>query len=175
MFKIERSIATAPRKKKERLRAKHSKPILKRFFSWCDAEWPALHEDSPIYDAVRYSRNQREGLCRFLDDGRLPIHNNISEMNLRRQAIGRKNWLFVGSEDGAKSNAAFTSLLASCRMHGVEPWSYLRDILCLIPDWPEHRVLELAPLNWKRTGAGDEPQRLLNDNVYRGITLLEGL
>ena len=115
------------------------------------------------------------GLQRFLDDGRLPIHNNISELNLRRQAIGRKNWLFVGSEDGANSNAAFTSLLASCRMHGVEPWGYLRDLFCLLPDWPAHRLLELSPLRWKETSASVEAQQLLNANVYRAVTLLNGL
>lgn len=174
LFKIERSLATAPRKKKERLRQKHSKPILDRFFSWCDEVWPSLHDDSPIFDAVRYSRNQRTGLQRFLDDGRLPIHNNISELNLRRQAIGRKNWLFVGSEDGAAANVAFTSLLASCRMHDVEPWSYLRDILCLLPDWPAHRLLELSPLHWKATSGLPDVQRALDANVYRRLTLLGG-
>lgn len=171
LFKIERSIATAPRKKKERIRQKHSKPILERFFSWCDEMWPSLLEDAPIYDAVRYSRNQREGLSRFLTDGRLPIHNNISELNLRRQAIGRKNWLFVGSEDGAASNASFTSLLASCQMHSIEPWSYLRDLFCLIPQWPVHRILDLAPLNWKKTAALPDVQQLLDANLYRRLTL----
>lgn len=174
LFKIERSLTTAPRKKRERIRQKHSKPILERFFSWCDDVWPSLHDDSPICDAVRYSRNQRVGLQRFLEDGRLPIHNNISELNLRRQAIGRKNWLFVGSDDGAAANVAFTSLLASCRMHEVEPWSYLRDILCLLPDWPAHRLLELSPLQWKATSALPEVQQLLDGNVYRRVTLLDG-
>ena len=59
--------------------------------------------------------------------------------------IGRKNWLFVGNDDGARANAVYTSLLAICRMLGVEPWSYLRDILGLIPRWPTHRLLELGP------------------------------
>jgi transposase len=62
LFRIERSLKDAPRKKKEKIRAKHSKPIVQAFFSWCDAEWPSLLEDTPIYDAVRYARNQREGL-----------------------------------------------------------------------------------------------------------------
>ena len=144
LFKIERSIATAPRKKRERIRRMHSAPVVERFFSWCDEEWPQLFEDTPIYDGVRYARNQRTGLKRFLDDGRLPLHNNVSERELRRQAVGRKNWIFVGSDDGARANAVFTSLLASCRMLKIEPWAYLRDLLCLLPDWPAHRVLELA-------------------------------
>ena len=91
LFKIERSIATAPRKKREKIRRKHSAPIVERFYSWCDEEWPKLLEDTPIYDGVRYARNQRTGLQRFLDDGRLPLHNNVSERELRRQAVGRKN------------------------------------------------------------------------------------
>jgi hypothetical protein len=171
LFRIERSLQEAPRKKKERIRKKQSKPIVEAFFSWCDAEWPTLLEDTPIYDGVRYARNQREGLSRFLEDGRLPIHNNISEMNLRRQAVGRKNWLFVGSDDGARVNAAFTSLLASCRMLRVEPWSYLRDILCLLPDWPAHRLLELAPAHWTETAARDEVKALLDADPYRALTL----
>jgi hypothetical protein len=171
LFRIERSLQEAPRKKKERIRQKQSKPIVEAFFSWCDAEWPTLLEDTPIYDGVRYARNQREGLSRFLEDGRLPLHNNISEMNLRRQAVGRKNWLFVGSDDGARANAAFTSLLASCRMLHVEPWSYLRDILCLLPDWPAHRLLELAPAHWTTTAASDDVKALLDADPYRSLTL----
>lgn len=173
LFKIERSIATAPRKKRERIRQKRSGPIVERFFSWCDAQGPNLLDDSPISDGVRYARNQREGLRRFLEDGRLPIHNNLSEMNLRRQAVGRKNWLFCGSDDGARVNAVFTSLLASCRMLRVEPWSYLRDLFCLLPSWPAHRALELAPLRWSTTRELDEVQKALAQNHYRALTLPE--
>lgn len=172
LFRIERSIKDAPRKKKEQIRKKHSKPIVEAFFSWCDTEWPSLLEDTPIYDAVRYARNQRQGLSRFLQDGRLPIDNNISELNLRRQAVGRKNWLFVGSDDGARANAVFTSLLASSRMHNLEPWGYLRDILCLLPGWPVHRLLELAPVYWNETSSRDDVKALLQANPYRTLTLV---
>lgn len=172
LFKIERSIATAPRKKRQKIRAKHSAPVVERFFSWCDAAWPKLLEDTPLYDGVRYARNQRVGLKRFLEDGRLPIHNNISERELRRQAVGRKNWTFVGSDDGARSNAAFTSLLASCRMLDIEPWAYLRDLLCLLPNWPAHRILELAPAYWDQTSQSPEVQQTLEADPYRALTLL---
>ena len=86
--------------------------------------------------ALNYANNQREALQRFLEDGRIPIHNNDSERALRRQAVGRKAWLFVGSDDGAFANATFVSLLASCQMHRVEPWGYLRDLFILLPSWP---------------------------------------
>ena len=119
-----------------------------------------------------YARNQRKGLKRFLEDGRLPLHNSVSERELRRQAVGRKNWLFVGSDDGARANAAFTCLLASCRMHGIEPWSYLRDLLCLLPEWPAHRVLKLAPAHWASTSSTEEVRAKLEADPYRQLTLL---
>lgn len=171
LFKVERAIATAPRKKREKIRKKNSAPLVERFFSWCDAQWPDLLEATPIFDGVRYARNQREGLTRFLDDGRLPLDNNISERALRQQAIGRKNWLFVGSDEGGRTNAAFTSLLASCRMHDTEPWAYLRDLFCLLPTWPAHRVIELAPSRWAATAATNEVKAKLAADPFRRLTL----
>ena len=171
LFRIDKKLKNAAPSKRERVRLKHSKPLVEAFFSWCDAEWPELLEGTPIYDGVRYARNQRIGLARFLDDGRLPLDNNVSERNLRRQAVGRKNWIFLGSDDGGRVNAIFTSLLASCRMLGIEPWSYLRDLLCLIPGWPAHRVLELAPVNWTKTSQRDDVQHILGLDPYRVLTL----
>jgi transposase len=172
LFRIERSLADSPRKKKERIRNKHSRPIIERFFDWCDHEASKVLDETPIAVGIRYARNQRKGLSRFLDDGRLPIHNNISELNLRRQAVGRKNWIFLGSDDGGAVNAVFTSLLASCRMLGIEPWSYLRDLFCLLPEWPVHRVLELAPVNWETTRERNDVRKALESNPFRRLTLL---
>ena len=124
-----------------------------------------------MYDGVRYARNQRKGLQRFLHDGRLPLDNNISERELRRQAVGRKNWMFLGSDEGGQVNATFTSLLASCRMLGVEPWACLRDLMCLLPRWPKHQVLELAPVNWTPTVAREDVQAKLAADPYRALTL----
>lgn len=84
-------------------------------------------DQTPISKAIGHARNQREALCRFLSDGRLPIDNNISENALRRQALGRRNWLFVGNDEGGEVNATLATLLASCQMHGIEPLGYLRD------------------------------------------------
>ncbi|MGO9837887.1 MAG: IS66 family transposase [Polyangiaceae bacterium] len=174
LFRIERTLADSPRKKKEQIRAKRSRPVVDAFFSWCDAEAPSVLDDTPIADGIRYARNQRVGLSRFVDDGRLPIHNNMSELALRREAVGRKNWLFVGSDDGGAVNAAFTSLLASCRLCDVEPWAYLRDVFCLLPRWPEHRLLELSPLAWSTIRDCDEIRQLLDANPFRRLTLDNG-
>ncbi len=175
LFRLERGIRKKTRTQKERLRHKHARPVVTRFFSWCDALWdgtegPPLLEDTPMYDAIRYARNQRKGLQRYLTDGRLPIDNNISERALRRQAVGRKNWLFVGSDDGARANAVFTSLIASAHRNDLEPWRYLRDLLCLLPTWPAHRVLELAPAFWAETAERDEVILALEANPFRLAT-----
>lgn len=175
LFRIERTLADSPRKKKEQIREKRSRPVVDAFFSWCDAEASTVLDDTPIASGIRYARNQRIGLSRFLEDGRLPLHNNMSELALRREAIGRKNWLFVGSDDGGAVNATFTSLLASCELCGVEPWSYLRDLLCLLPRWSDHRLLELAPLNWAATAARDDVKALLAANHFRNVTLDTGV
>ncbi len=174
LFRIERSIATAPRKKKERIRKEKSVPIVDLFFEWCDAESLSVLDHTPIAVAIRYARNQRDGLRRFLSDGRLPMHNNVSERELRREAIGRKNWVFLGSEDGAKANTVFVSLLASCQMHGIEPWAYLRDLFCLLPSWPRSRVLELAPAYWNKTLEQKDTQQRLAANPFRAVVLGAG-
>jgi hypothetical protein len=98
----------------------------------------------------------------------------MSELQLRREAVGRKNWLFVGSDDGGAVNATFTSLLASCAMCGVEPWSYLRDLLCLLPEWPKHELLDLAPLSWTKTRERDDVRAALDANRFRKLTLDTG-
>ena len=106
---------------------------------------------------------QRRALLRFLDDARLRLDTNPAELELRKEVVGRKNWLFVGSDDGARWNTITVSLVASCQMHGIEPWAYLRDLLTLLPSWPRTRVLELAPKNWVATMAKAEVQQRLVD------------
>jgi transposase len=173
LFLIERQIDRAPPAERARVRQERSKPIVEKFFTWCDANREAALDGSPLADAIRYATNQREALQRFLADPRLPIHNNLSELHLRRQAVGRKNWLFVGSEDGAEVNTIFVSLLASCAMHRIEPWAYLRDLFCLLPGWPIKKVLELAPVNWPTTLQQPSVQEQLAANIFRRVTLLD--
>jgi hypothetical protein len=103
----------------------------------------------PVHAALGYARNQRIALRRFLDVS-LPVHSNISELNLRRQVLGCRNWLFVGSDDGAAVNTVFVSLLASAPLHNIEPHGYLRDLFCLLRTWPCDRLLKLAPVYWQK-------------------------
>lgn len=171
LFRIERSIAEAPTRKREVVRERESRPVVEKFFAWCDAEAGLVLDETPISKAIGYARNQRVALMRFLDDARLPTHNNWSENALRREVLGRRNWLFLGSDDAGDVNATFVSLLASCRLHEIEPWAYLRDLFCLLPSWPARRVLELAPANWRKTLEQDDAQQRLASNIFRRVTL----
>ena len=171
LFALERSMVSTPAKKRRELRQVRAAPIADAFFAWCAQEAARVLDESPISQAIGYARNQQVALRRFLDDGRLPLHNNISELNLRREVVGRKNWLFVGSDDGAEVNAAFVSLLASCSLHKIEPLGYMRDLFCLLPRWPRHRVLELAPVNWSKTLEQRQAQEALDANVLRRVVL----
>jgi hypothetical protein len=77
----------------------------------------------------------------------------------------------TANDDAGEVNAAFVSLLASCQLHRIEPWGYLRDLFCLMPGWPQQRVLELAPASWRQTGACSHTQQLLDANIYRRASL----
>jgi transposase len=93
--------------RKRRLAAE---PIVHRLYQWIEQERPRLVDESPVAKAMNYLVNQRDALCRFLDDGQLRLDNNLSELALRRQVVGRANWTFCGSDDGAEWNAIATSL-----------------------------------------------------------------
>ena len=171
LFKIERAIAAEPPGKRRAVRQRDSRPVVERFFAWCDAEAERVLDQTPIARGIGYARNQRQALMRFLDDPQLPVHNNASERALRREVVGRKNWLFVGSDEAGDVNAAFVSLLASCQLHRIEPWAYLRDLLVLLPRWPASRVLELAPVNWRKMLEQDDAQQRLAADIFRRASL----
>jgi hypothetical protein len=173
MFLLERQFADKPRKQRERMRKSKVKAIVDRHFELCRKHQDAALDGTPLAAAIRYSLNQEQALRRFLDDGRLPATNNISERQLRRQAVGRKAWLFLGSDDGAEVNTTFSTLIASCHLNDVEPEAYLREVMCLLPDWPASRVLELAPRNWKQTREKPEAQQLIDDNLW--LTVLDAV
>jgi transposase len=171
LFAIERAADRVSAAERLAVRREKSRPIVARFFAWRDELAPTALDETPLAKALGYAKNHRAAFERFLEDGRLPMHNNWSELQLRRQVLGRKNWLFVGSDDAAQVNTIFVSLLASCALHGIEPWTYVRDLLCLLPSWPTSRVLELAPVNWKQTLEQQDTQQRLGANPFRTAIL----
>jgi hypothetical protein len=95
-------------------------------------------------EAIRYALNHREGLLRFLDDGRIELDTNSVERAARPVALGRKNALFAGYDEGAEAWAAITSLIETCKLNGVDPQRYLTDLLTrLVQGWPQSRIDEL--------------------------------
>lgn len=107
----------------------------------------------------------------LLIHGYLQATHNDSERALRQLVIGRRNWLFVGSDDGGHRAATFVSLIASAKLHGIEPYAYLRDLFCLLPGWARNKVIELAPAYFKQTLKREDVQQRLNDNPFRRVTL----
>jgi transposase len=151
LFAIDKATKDLPPSRRTEQRSSRAQPVLDAFRAWLDREELLVLPRSPIAAAIGYARNQWTPLTCFLADGRLRLDNNRSELELRREAVGRKNWLFVGSDDGAEWNATIVSLIASCALHQLDPWAYLRDVLILLPSWPRDRVIELAPKSWKQT------------------------
>ena len=174
LYKIDREIQQLPAKKQTKERAARAGPVVDAFYEWADSQALEVLPESPIGKAITYARNQRKALLQFLEDGRLRLDNNWSERELRREAIGRRNWTFVGSDNGAVWNTTFVSLIASCQLHGIEPWAYLRDILCLLPSWPKSRALDLSPKRWNETLKQPETQKLLDANPFRKISMGRG-
>jgi hypothetical protein len=132
-------------------RAARAGPVLEAFKAWLDAQSLVVLPRSPLGEAISYTLNQWVPLTRFVEDGRLRLDNNLSELELRSIAVGRNNWIFVGTDEYGEHAAVMVSMVASCRLHGINPETYLRDVLLLINSWPEADALKLAPKNWNET------------------------
>jgi transposase len=145
-----------------RLRNEHLRPHLDAFFAWAEAEHAKVRDErGMLRSALGYAVRQKDALRRVLDDGRLVLENNRSERALRKVAMGRKAWLFVGSDGHAQSAANLLSLIASARLHQIEPEGYLRDLFRVLPHWPRDRYLELAPKYWLQTRSRLDHRELL--------------
>lgn len=152
IFDLERRWDKLPPSKRTAKRQEILKPILTEFFRWlhaCHAEVKSVR--SLLSTATGYATRHEIALLRFLRDGRLKLTNNHSERALRPIALGRKNWLFCGSDDHAQSAANLFSLIASCKLHGLDPETYLCEVIRIMPLWPSDRYLELAPRYWAAT------------------------
>jgi len=114
-------------------RQARSLPVLKQLGEWLDAEAPRVLPKNPLREALEYTRNHWTALNRYAHHGQLAIDNNTAERALRGIAIGRRNWLFLGSDRGGRAAIVHSSLIASCVRNNVEPLAYLRDLLTRLP------------------------------------------
>ena len=144
-----------------RMRRQHLRPHLEAFFPWAEGEYERVRDQRGLVrSALGYAIRQKDALMRVLDDGRLILENNRSERELRRIAVGRKGWLFVGSHDHGEAAGHIFSLVASARLHRLDPEAYLRDLFRVLAHWPKDRYLELAPKYWARTRTRLDPAQL---------------
>jgi hypothetical protein len=155
LFKLEDDWADLAPKQWHDRRHRVSRPMLDDFFAWADGVFERVRVTrGPLTSAFGYAVRQRDALRRFLDDGRLRLENNGAERALRSSiAVGRKAWLFFGSDDHAQAAANLFSLIASCQLHDLDAESYLADVIRVLPYWPRGRYLELAPKYWRATRA----------------------
>jgi transposase len=155
LYDIEREARKAKLTAKQRYRLRHRRSglILDDIHAYLEKEREQVLPKSPIGVAVGYALSNWRALVRYLDDGDLEIDNNPAERSLRGIAIGRKNWMFYGSDNGGRTGAVLTSLIATCRRHGIEPFSYLRDVFERIGEHPHTRLDELLPDRWQAARA----------------------
>ena len=153
IFEAEGRLAKLPPSKKKVERNRTVRPLIEAFFAWIQEQRQTPRPRGLVSKALGYAHRQREPLCRFLEDGRLKITNNHSERAIRPITTGRNAWLFFGGDDHAEAAANLFSLVASCKLHGLDPETYFRDVIRVMPYWPRDRYLELSPKYWLQTRA----------------------
>src|SRR6266436_762737 len=137
-------------------RGTRSRPICDEFHAWLEAEAPKVLPKSPIGEAIGYALNHWAALVRPLEAGFLELDNGACERALKPVALGRKNWLYAGSDKGGETAAVLMSLCTTCKNLGIDPQAYLRDVLDRISTHPAKRIDELLPDRWRELRrAGD--------------------
>jgi transposase len=148
LYDVEREAKSLSTEARSALRQERSLPVLAEFHTWLTALAGRVLPKSPMGHAIHYVLPRWEGLTRYCDDGALAIDNNLAERTLRPCAIGRKNWLFLGNDRGGHTAAILFSIMASCKANQVEPWAYLRDVLCQLSSGSPPAAATLLPDAW---------------------------
>ena len=149
LYAVEETIGGFSPDHRRRERRQRSTPIAAALAEWADETVRKLSRKSELAAAFRYMRARRSALGRCFDDGRLALDNNPAERALRCVAIGRKNYLFAGSDAGGRRAAAMYSLIETAKLNGLDPQHYLADVLARIADHPARHIAELLPWNWR--------------------------
>jgi len=148
LFDIERPIKGHSPDIRRAVRQRTARPRIDELATWLDQQLNKLPGKSDLAGAIRYARSRWGALTRYLDDGQLEISNNAAENQIRPAALGRKNWLFCGSDAGGERAAAFYTLVRTARLNGLEPEAWLTDVIARIGAHPINRLAEFLPWNW---------------------------
>jgi transposase len=149
LYAIEKEIRGSPPEERRAVRQERSKPLFEALQVWLDRTVASLPGRSGLAQVMRYALTRLKHLAVYLADGRLEIDNNAAERAIRPLALGRKNWLFAGSDAGGERAAAIASLIESAKLNGVDPQAWLADVLGRIAEHPINKVDELLPWNWR--------------------------
>src|SRR5208283_1593100 len=151
LFEIERSINGQSAEQRRLIRQELSAPLVADLESWMREQRAKLSGGNDLAKAMDYMLKRWTAFTRFLDDGRICLSNNAAERALRGIALGRKSWLFAGSDRGGQRAAAMYSTIVTAKMNDVDPQAWLTDVLTRIAEHPVHRLDELLPWNWRKT------------------------
>jgi transposase len=151
LFDIERGINGGSAEERLRVRREKSAPLLTALEAWLRDERAGLSRSASVAKPIDYMLKRWDRFTRFIDDGRICLTNNVAERALRGFALGRKSWLFAGSERGADRAAAMATLIMTAKLNDVDPLAWLSDVLSRIAEHPVQRLDELLPWNWRKT------------------------
>ena len=158
LFEIERPLNGKSAAERLVVRQKLSRPLVEDLQAYLRQQLARLARGHDLAKAINYILKRWPAFTLFLEDGRVCLSNNAAERGLRGIALGRKSWLFCGSDRGGERAAAMYSLIITCKMNGVDPQAWLADVLARIADHPAHRLDELAPWNWKPQAPANSAQ-----------------
>lgn len=160
LYAIEADIRGRPAEQRKAARQSHSKPLVLDMKAWLMERLGEISGKSKLAENIRYVLGHWDGLCVFLDDGRVEMDTNTIERGMRPQKLTAKNALFAGSDGGARSWAIVASLIESAKLNGIEPFAYLKDVLQrMVAGHPINRLDELLPWNWKALAAAAQQDR----------------
>jgi len=145
LFDVEREVNGLAPEARRQIRQARARPVVDELAVFLDGSLPKLSGKGELAGAMRYARGRWEALTRYLDDGRLEISNNAAERAIRPLALGRKNYMFAGSDAGGERAAAIYTLVETAKLNGLDPEAYLRDLLGRIADHPINKIAELLP------------------------------
>ena len=149
LFAIEHQINGKSAEVRQAVRQVRSRPLVEALQIYLRTQLEAFSRSHDIYKASNYMLRRWDAFARFTGDGRICLSNNAAERALRGIALGRKSWLFCGSDRGGQRATAMYSLIVTCKLNQVDPYAWLTDILARIHTHPAHRLDELLPWNWK--------------------------
>jgi transposase len=160
LYEIEAEVKALDAEDRCRIRQERAKPVVEQLHQWLVEQRSKLARADVTAKAIDYSLKRWRALRRYLDDGHVPICNNAVENSIRPLALGRRNWLFVGSQGAGERAANIMSLIESAKLNGHDPWAYLKDVLERLPTLKNSELATLLPHKWRPLAAAEAPEPL---------------